>query len=896
MTRFVDELAEKLAAGVRRLPSGALSLAHLLVVVPTAQSGRRLRAALAKRLGAFVPPLVKTPSRVLDVDETDLAGRTDEILAFWEAKGPETPVELAAQLADIRAILGANALTFAEVAARLASEDILKGDLADVEIARWQELAEVETRYLAALARRGKTDRVVATQARLKDPPRYDEIERIVVAGVLDPIPLMERALVAIGKPVARIDPADPGAPALLRAQVTAHGTASAEAEAIAAFYAGVKPDEALPALCLADAAMFTELKGALQAKGLKIHNPAATRLVTSSLGHLVAQVTALLLTSSYQVFSSFLRSGDVRRWVCAELKLSDADFTAALVTLDQRQQELLPETLADIAPKTKGRLRQIFEFIQVKLRKCGVREILEAVFRDYILDEHDESAREFAAAAETVNALVEECFAASVPEKVRRELFALRLDEATYALEPDEGDVILTDGWLELPYLAADELVVAGFQEGAVPEAVVGHPFVPDALRAALGLPSNATRTARDRRILATALACREPAAVRLSFHAVDAAGDVLKPSRLVFETEDDAELLARARAYYGVHAGTAQAPCADLPDAWKLHLPVPPEHQELTKMSPTRFDSYLRDPFTAYLKEKSVLGDKRLDDRAEELASWEYGNLAHGALERWGLDVLAGAFTAHEDAAAIYAYLEEKVDQQLAERFGTAVPAIVAMQGESVKRRLRNFADVQVARYREGWRLRAVEEKLEVTLGHTRFTGKCDRIDFNDDTGKWCVIDYKTWDKADRAQAYEKKKDGRLEWHSFQLPLYCAMLNASADARFRGIDRNRICAAYCVLGKTRDAVLFTAPTEGTVLPEAEKEIGRLVARYEAGVFWPPTEGERAEWVWDYQDWLAPSPRQTVDAAWIADQERRRTRQDEIEARQAAEEAAHAE
>ena len=159
MKKYIDLVVETLAAKIRTDPSGAQSLAHVCAVVPTAQSGRRLRLALAERFGALVPPCVKTPLELLlDLDDPALAGRTDEIAAFAEAVGTKdgdrrTALEKARQLADIRTILSARALSFADVA------EAIKVDLPD-EAERWRELAEIETKYLDALARRGKRDRI----------------------------------------------------------------------------------------------------------------------------------------------------------------------------------------------------------------------------------------------------------------------------------------------------------------------------------------------------------------------------------------------------------------------------------------------------------------------------------------------------------------------------------------------------------------------------------------------------------------------------------------------------------------------------------------------------------------------------------------------------------------
>ena len=824
--KYLERCVEELAAEVKATPSGAKSLAHVAAVVPTAQSGRRLRLALARKYGAIVPPEIKLPEQlVIDTDDPTLASRAEELLAFHAARGEaDADFAIAAQLSDLRRILFEKQLEFADVAEAADEFDRV----------RWQELAELEKKYYAELEKLGKRDRILVA----KESKSRVEVEQRIFRFDQE---FLNPQLFTLHS-------------SLFTSSIVHCATAADEAERIAEYFAAVKPDEALPALCVADPEMFAELKSAFEAKGMKIHDPSRTKLSASSLGHLVQQISELVRTQSYQVFSSFIRGGDVRRWLCEECELTDEDMTAVLIDLDNRQQELLPDKIDDIAPKTEKKLRRVFEFVKVQLRKKGVRGMLESIFRNRILDERDDSSREFAAAAECVNEIL--------PYADNRELFARLLDEAAYSLEPDEGEVILTDGWLELPFLDADELVIAGFREGCVPESVVGHPFLPDSLRAKLGLTDNAAREKRDRSILSLV-----SESTRIFFHTLDAKGDVLKPSRLLFETDDDAELIRRVKDFYGTHAGTSPSSAADLPRNWKLKLPIPPEHEELVKISPTRLDGYLRCPFTYFLRRKDILGDKRLDDRAEELASWEYGNLAHEALEAWGLSELKDS----DDADVIYEFLERRVDAQLVDRFGLAIPAIVAMQGESVKRRLRHFAAVQAAHRREGWRIAAVEKKLEIVYDHTRFHGKCDRIDRNDLTGEWRVIDYKTWDSADKAAAFTKKKDGTVEWNSLQLPIYCAMLDVDAEGEFAEARLEKISSCYCVLGKTADDVKFTEPFQGGMVASAEAKIRELIPLIEKGIFWPPGKG--GEWKWDYDDWIGPDPAETIDEDWIADQ-----------------------
>ena len=861
MKKPIDEIVERLTAEIRSDPSGAKSLAHLLVVVPTAQSGRRLRLKLAERLGAFIPPAIKLPQQLLDSGAVEIAGRTDELVAFQEALGEKGSLDVAAQFSDIRGILGGNALSFADVADRIGA--ILTDETADFEVERWKGFAELETRYLAALEKRGKIDRIVAMKSVIADPPRLDGIEKIVIAYVLDPIPAFRQVLETL-KSRDKVEVEEIHSPDfktskpqnLKTSQIVPCATAASEAEKVAEIFAAVKPDEALPALCVVDAEEFPEIQGALQAKGLKVHDPSRTLLVTSSLGHLVEQVAALVRTRSYNVFSAFIRGGDVRRWLCTELKISTEEYVDALNKLDNAQAKLLPEKIDDIGPKTSGKLRAIFEHVDVTLRKKGMRQILQSVFKEHILDERDPDAREFAAAAKTVNELIDEC-------GDDRELFAFRLREATYSQEPDEGDVILTDGWLELPFLDADKLIITGFNEGRVPESVVGHAFLPDRLRRGLGLADNESRTKRDREILRLAVQCREEGAVRVFFRAIDAKGDVLKPSRLLFDCADDAEFVRRVRMFYGVRTGTEEAKAADLPEKWRLKLEIPSPRKPLEFTSPSSLDLYLRCPFTYCLKK--TFGEKE-DDRAEELDPSEFGNLAHDALELWG----AGPLKDSEDADAIAAELAAHVDGILGKRFGTSIPAIVALQGESMKRRLAAFAKIQAVRHAEGWRTVAAERKLQVKYGHTTVKGRCDRIDFNEKTGEWCVVDYKTFDNPDRA-VWRDAKTG--EWKSLQLPLYCAMLDA--DSEFPDAKLERISSAYCVLGKTADTTLFTGPMNGAFVAEAEAKVRDLIDRIERGIFWPPSPKDA--WRWDFADWIFNTPEDSVDPAWLADQEKRR-------------------
>lgn len=859
MKKPIELVVDALSSRARKDPSGAFSLSHVLVVVPTAQSGRRLRMALARRFSSgILPPLVCEPSRLLLPEDDSVAGRTDEIAAFYEALGDKASIDIAAQLSDIRRTLGAKALLFRDIADSVGEK--LNGEAAYSEEERWRNLAEIEERYLAALARRAKKDRIETLKKTISFPPPLAEIEEIVLACLYDPPPVFAEYLAATKLPVSEISlPFE----TLTLPRVVQCATGLSESERIAEIFSGVSDDEELPSLCVADADSFAEIEGALKIRGFKVHNPSGTYLIESSLGHLVSQIVALSHSRSYAVFSAFIRGGDTRRWLCSRLDISADEFTKALVQLDNAQAKLLPEKIDQIGPKTTGRLREIFEFIFSVLRKQSLREILRAIFKDRLLDGKDQDAREFAAAAAALGDIIDECEASSLPEKAAHELFLRRLKEQTYSLEPDEGDVIMTDGWLELPFVEADEIIIAGFNEGCVPENVTAHPFLPDSLRRAFGLSNNETRAARDRRILSCAVSCRSEGAVTAFFRSIDSKGDVLKPSRLLFEGLDDKTLIERVLSYYSVSAGTSESPASDFPEAWRLDPGIPPEETKLEFSSPSSIDMYLHCPFNYCLKK--TFGE-RSDDRAEELDPSEFGNLIHDALERWG----SGANKDSEDAAAISDELSEHVDALLAERFGADIPAIVSLQAESAKRRLEAFSSAQVAWHSEGWRIESVERRMQVQYGHTLIKGRCDRIDYNVNTKEWCVIDYKTFDSIEKAQV----RDNKGNWLSLQLPLYCSMLDAD-EINYPDARRENIFSSYCILGKDDSSTLFApAPAfPGSAVAEAEKKIREIIDDIEHGIFWPPS---KQEWSYNYKDWISQTPEQSLSPEWIADQLRR--------------------
>lgn len=225
---LAEAVADRLLAAVPRR-DGIWDLGAQLVLVPSAFASRMVQEALARQAGALLLPQITTPSHFLSgagfqsadselAEPDEVAGREGMALA-WVAvltepdfnradfpalfqrdlRGPMTPagaLAFAQDLLQLQDELGvaAEGLGLAETA-RHEAWGRPEWQAAAGQVARWDQLAQLEERYLRRLGELGLVDhnqhrRQVALSS---DLPAG--IEAIWVAGVLDAPPLLETAL-----------------------------------------------------------------------------------------------------------------------------------------------------------------------------------------------------------------------------------------------------------------------------------------------------------------------------------------------------------------------------------------------------------------------------------------------------------------------------------------------------------------------------------------------------------------------------------------------------------------------------------------------------------------------------------------------------------------------------
>lgn len=433
--------------------------------------------------------------------------------------------------------------------------------------------------------------------------------------------------------------------------------------------------------------------------------------------------------------------------------------------------------------------------------------------------------------------------------------LLRKELSNAVYSLEPDSdsGKVIMTEGWLELAWSGKGKIALAGFSEGAVPETVTGHVFLPDKLRAALGLPSNDSRLARDTFLLQSLVSSRKAHAVRVYFARTNNEGDIYRPSRLLFLV-DDAGLRRRVKTLFGEMHSTNSRPGRVVAEDWRPNLPIeaqniPPKGKDGNTpewhLSTSSIDSWLKCPFAFFLKKELKM--ERLKEK-EELEANDFGTLVHAVLEQYALEQLKRTARnepqlSNEDD--IREMLKE-IFNKIRDKYGKSPSLKIQLQLDSVEARLRNFAAIQSYWAGNGWNVAAEPEfgfhvqpfkgEGDDLLDDVWIKGSVDRIDYKEGVG-YRLIDYKTWDKKSKASEHvikggedlikhadalgipktdektkpkdknEEPKSKSRRFLSIQLPLYGKCLETVDYSKFGG----KI-ADYCylILGRNAEETVF--------------------------------------------------------------------------------------
>lgn len=898
-----------------------LDLRGVAVVLPGARAGRRLKEVLvaeaARRRLRLTPPAIGTvghlPERLYQ-PRTPPAGPARN-LAAWSGALRATPrhlmepvvrrppaaadlrgwLELARQVNSLHATVAAGGLLFRQVAAHCERAGM------PAEQERWQLLAGVQAEWVAALAAMGRSDVHLERIAALEEG-RIAADAHIWLLGVTEMPLLLRRMLHAlphdavtalVAAPDTHADTFDalgcvapewwgaahvPVRDSQLAITDRPADQADLVARAIAACNGEFAADEI--AVAVPDAEVVPFIEERLAAAGVPARYAAGSDVDHSPPARLLAAVADVLDSDSAAAWAALVRHPDAGDWIRRNATEWDDEGAAALRRPNEPWLGAMDNYIARHLPARMQRgagagrvMTSLMRGVRRDLLQpfAGSRslaawmpamlELLLAVYGAGRINRERPEGRALLGALTRIRDAAAELHALPNDEYMRCDAAtAIRilldtLRDVPLPPEPEQAAVELL-GWLEMHLDDAPVAILTGVSEAVLPESVNAHPFLPDSLRSALGLEDNARRLARDAYQLTALLHARRR--VHVVAGRRSAAGDPLRPSRLLLAVPPDA-LPARLTAFYtgttAVTAPQSEHPPAEPPRPRQSAFALPPEkairlHAPIERMAVSDFSRVLHSPYLFVLDRNARL--RAVDDSGRELDPASFGGLAHHVLQHFGSSPAA----ALDDPDALAAALDSLLDAEAARQFGSAPLTSVRLQVEQLRARLHAFARWQAARRGDGWHIVATEAAtpeegvpFDVDGVPIRLSGRIDRIDRNEHTGAWAVFDYKTGERPRTPdQAHRRGRAG--QWVDLQLPLYRHILHhvrQGDDTRaiFSG-NADTVELAYVNVCSSLDAIGHEPAAWTTADLLAADEVARDCVRLlRAGPFaWEPVRG----------------------------------------------------
>lgn len=879
--------------------------------------------------GAVIPPMVVPPEFLISptnarpADATPVAGNA-QVLLLWadilrsidldrfRHLFPVDPVErsfnwaiqTAGDILTMRKTLGEAGLSIT------AAADILAEN--SMEPARWRQLADLENRADIRLIREGLTDIESARREAAELGQLPPEINRVIVLATPDPIPLAIDALrqisahtpveIAIHAPESRANHFDIWGRPITELWTgenvdipepldTIHLSANpaGQAELAARLVANHEDPAGLVAIGVPDEEAIAPLERALANREFCAFDPAGEPLQNHPVFYLLRVIGDLLSARPYDAFAQLIRIPDFAQ-AAADQYAKPYDHLTLLKNFDALHNDHLPDTLEHVQDANSKRRYDVIPeqaFTLTLINRWLIRledeplsqalpDFLTMVYAHRSFDPSTPEDRAYTEISATILEYLQELEApltrALDQPPSNADLLNLLLqllskqpfypERETSSSQP----AIDLQGWLELLWEDAPHLIVTGFNEGKVPDAIIGDAYLPNQARAALGLRDNDHRLARDIYYL-TALIKSRAGVGRVDFIVGKTATDntPLSPSRLLFLCPDE-DLPARTKQLFSGNLDEDKPPLAPWNRAFQLELPDLPDDAKIrSRLSVTQFGDYLRCPFRFFLKHG--LRMEEYDRHKLEMDNRDFGTLCHDALEDFGRD---DAIKDSDSERDITAYLIERLEKRVTTRYSSSLPVPILIQLESAKQRLSWAAAIQAKERADGWKIIAAEWSVPTDdnkIPQWQIAGlpiacKIDRIEQHEFTGALRVLDFKTSDKATspadshlekipRGQEPSDFPDWALttgsdgwprHWVNLQLPLYIWALRENyAPAK----DEETILTGLFKLPRAKSDTkidLWEDLTEHT-LTSAKDCAAHIIESIKKETFWPPAE-----------------------------------------------------
>ena len=432
-------------------------------------------------------------------------------------------IQTAGDILGMRKTLGEAGLDIGAAAALLAEEGM--------EPARWRQLAELERRALARLGQAGLEEFDSARRKAAAEVSIPPEIDHLIVLATPDPTPLVIQALEQLatlveveiwihapperanhfdgwGRPVTQMWTAQQVEIPEPHDRIHLVASPAKQAEMAAEMIGQYEQPSGFIAIGVPDEEVIPPLERNLCAHQLTTFNPGGEPLQRHELYHLLRTLADLIATRSYAAFAQLIRCPDFIRAAAAGFQSASGeafDHLGLLRTFDELYNAHLPDNLEHTAnaltKRPSGKRIPEQTFLLTLINRWLTRfdneplsrtlpEFLTLVYahREFRPERREDqiytdiSAKILAYLDEVESPISKTLHQPPTTADLIGLLLQILAGQAIYPEHEAGGrDRIDLQGWLELLWEDAPHLIITGFNEGKVPDAILGDAYLPN-------------------------------------------------------------------------------------------------------------------------------------------------------------------------------------------------------------------------------------------------------------------------------------------------------------------------------------------------------------------------------------------------------------------------------
>lgn len=874
-----------------------IDLSHLLVIIPTAKSGRHLLEALSTdpltiNKGLLSPKII-TPIQFLEL-ELDAANKaTDgqciftwiEVLGMAKKYSINTIFPNTYPFSDISKL--SNARRFHKLRKEIGIEGLDLSHIAatciklGIEVERWKQLADLEQSYYTLLSQKSLIDPMYLNKKTAENYQLDSAISKIILVATPDPKPLPLKALQSLeskipievwingpkkdglfdtwGIPIQKAWEQRTMDFKQWNHEIIRINNALEIPEKLKEHVRNA-PVESVQ-IGLLDSNLISPVSNYFSLESIAYHNPEGISLSQSAIGKLIISLIRIQEAQNINEFKQLLLNPYFFRYTQSTLpvetlindidKLFSKHLTYSLKELKKQAVFSKNEHLINVlnclekfSYNINGKNHEPKNFAE------WLNKSLNTLIEEHGLIESDSHYKNI---SDCINNALDE---AITSENIflnqnlssRKELLldTLRKQALYKEREKNAHDLF---GWLELLWHDAPHSLICGFNESAVPRSNPVDSFLPESLRKKLGMKTNEDLFANDLYLFEAICQRRhqkEKGKVTLFVPESDGEFNPLMPSRILFQIPEE-QLINRTKT---ILLDKAEKQVTDNHQpAWIFNQAIPcplPKSFSVSKLK-----DYLRCPFRFYLKHILKIRIENFDDR--EMSSSTFGTLFHKVVAELKGERLSGSM----DESKFINALQAKAENAIKRDFGFNLSFALQIQKENLHDRVAAFARSQIQSLQPNQTLEIIdtEKSFSRKIDEFTITGTIDRIDLIN--GQKRIIDYKTSNTPKNPkgehlhsantkkkpkhlpeEAYHTVNNKDLYWNDLQLPLYC--LSEASDIN-TGLPE----LYYYNVPKSAEQTALALWNGLSIedLYAAEKCARAILNSIKQGKFWPPNE-----------------------------------------------------